>query len=179
MVKIVTITAGHSDTDPGAVNGKRREADIAAELRNIVVFYLKEAGISVRTDGSGFGNLPLKTAVQLIKGAHIAVELHCNAALSKQAGGAEALAGAKYKTLAAQLCTATTKVMENKARGENGGWKPENAGQHSRLAYVSNGGIIFEPFFISNDKELAIYDAKKWLIGKAIAKVLIDYVNQL
>ena len=37
MTKTVTLTAGHSNTDPGAVNGSDREADIAAGIRAIVI----------------------------------------------------------------------------------------------------------------------------------------------
>jgi len=66
--------------------------------------------------------------------------------------------------------------MGNPLRGDKG-WKPENSGQHSRLAYVSNGGIILELFFISNDAELEIWKQKKWLIGKAVAEVLAEYVK--
>ena len=50
----ITLTAGHSNTDPGAVNGSDREADIAQDMRNIVANILKtEYGLSVKTDGEG------------------------------------------------------------------------------------------------------------------------------
>ena len=39
----ITITAGHSNTDPGAVNGSDREADIAQDMRNIVASILRTA----------------------------------------------------------------------------------------------------------------------------------------
>ena len=83
MGKIITITAGHSNTDPGAVNGIHREADKAQDMRNIVAYYLKQAGVEFRVDGEGKGNLPLNKAVGLIKGSAVAVEFHCNAATSK------------------------------------------------------------------------------------------------
>ena len=66
--------------------------------------------------------------------------------------------------------------MGNPLRGDKG-WKAENSGQHSRLAYVSNGGIILELFFISNDEELSIWKQKKWLVGKAVAEVLMEHVK--
>ncbi len=67
-------------------------------------------------------------------------------------------------------------MMGIPVRGDNG-WKPESSGQHSRLAYVSNGGIILELFFISNDAELETWNLKKWLIAKAVADVLIQHVR--
>ena len=175
-MKIVTITAGHSNSDPGAVNGSDRESEIAQDMRNIVAYYLKSKGITIRADGEGKGNLPLSEAVKLIKGSNIAVEFHCNAAASKAAKGVEALSQPKDKVVSQKLCAAVSSVMGNPLRGDKG-WKPENSGQHSRLAYVSNGGIILELFFISNDEELSIWKQKKWLIGKAVADVLMEHVK--
>lgn len=172
-MKIVTITAGHSNSDPGAVNGSDRESEIAQDMRNIVAYYLRAKGINIRTDGEGKGNLPLSEAVKLIKGSSIAVEFHCNAAASKAAKGVEALSQPKDKVISQKLCAAVSSVMGNPLRGDKG-WKPENSGQHSRLAYVSNGGIILELFFISNDEELSIWKQKKWLVGKAVAEVLME-----
>ena len=175
-MSIATITAGHSNSDPGAVNGSDRESEIAQDMRNIVAYYLKSKGITIRTDGEGKGNLPLSEAVKLIKGSSIAVEFHCNAATSKAAKGVEALSQPKDKLISQKLCAAVSSVIGNPLRGDKG-WKPENSGQHSRLAYVSHGGIILELFFISNDDELSIWKQKKWLIGKAVAEVLAEYVK--
>ena len=170
----ITITAGHSNSDPGAVNGSDRESEIAQDMRNIVAYYLRAQGISVKTDGDGKGNLPLSEAVKLIKGSSIAVEFHCNAAASKGAKGVEALSKEKDKLISQKLCAAVSSIMGNTLRGDKG-WKAENSGQHSRLAYVSNGGIILELFFISNDDELSVWKQKKWLVGKAVAEVLSNY----
>lgn len=175
-MKIVTITAGHSNSDPGAVNGSDRESEIAQDMRNIVMFYLKSKGVAIRTDGEGKGNLPLSEAVKLIKGSKIAVEFHCNAATSKTAKGVESLSQPKDKVVSQRLCAAVASVMDNPLRGDKG-WKPENSGQHSRLAYVSHGGIILELFFISNDAELEVWKQKKWLVGKAVAEILAEYVK--
>jgi len=72
-------------------------------------------------------------------------------------------------------------VLWNKAagwklRGEDG-YKPDNAGQHSRLAYAQAGGIIFEPFFISNDGDLAKWKQTKWSICRAIANAIAEEVK--
>ena len=57
-MSVITVTAGHSNQDPGAVNGLFREADIAQEMRNMVVLYLRQKDIAVKTDGEGKCNLP-------------------------------------------------------------------------------------------------------------------------
>ena len=170
----IVITAGHSNADSGAVNGSDRESDIAQDMRNIVAYYLRAKGISFRTDGEGKGNATLTQAVKLIKGSAIAVEFHCNASSNAAANGVEALAQTKDKVISQKLCKAVSGVMGSVLRGDQG-WKPENSGQHSRLAYVSNGGIILELFFISNDLELKTWKDRKWLVGKAVAEVLANY----
>ena len=172
MTKTVTLTAGHSNTDPGAVNGSDREADIAQDVRNIVASILRnDYGLEVKTDGEGKGNLPLREAVKLIRGSDVAIEFHTNAAASKAATGVEALSTPKNKRWCQVLSRAVADATGWKLRGE-GGYKPDNAGQHSRLAYAQAGGIVFEPFFISNDADLALFKATKWGICRAIATAI-------
>ena len=173
-MSVITVTAGHSNKDPGAVNGLFREADIAQEMRNMVALYLRQKDIAVKTDGEGKGNLPLPAAIKLISGSKAAVEFHCNAFPKPTAGGCEALSQPKDRALSQRLCKAVSDVMGNPTRGTDGGWKNEGSGQHSRLGYVRNGGIILELFFISNPTELAVWQDKKWLVAKAVAEVLAE-----
>ena len=73
MTKTVTVTAGHSNTESGAVNGKIHEQVIATDARNIIAWYLQNAGITVLMDGIGNENRPLREAVKLVKGSDIAI----------------------------------------------------------------------------------------------------------
>lgn len=173
MKKIVTVTAGHSNTDAGAVNGKLHEQVITTDARNIVAWYLQNAGITVRMDGFGNDNKPLREAVKLVKGSDIALELHCNASVNPYAKGVEVLANLWHKSLAQRIAQAIANVIGTPVRGDKG-YKPENAGQHSRLAYVQAGGMVVELFFISNQDELDAWNNKKWLVCKAIANVIIE-----
>lgn len=176
-MKIVTVTAGHSEKDPGAVNGKRTEAEIVQEMRNMVVSYLKTFGVVTRSDGTGTANLPLSVAIQLAKGADLAVEFHCNASENRSARGVEVLSADKHKPIAQKIAGAINKVLGIPLRGEKG-WKSEGSGQHSRLGFISKGGgLIVELFFISNNAELALWDARKWLVAKAVAEEIRDYVE--
>ena len=173
VMKTFVITAGHSNTDPGAVAFGRKEADIAVDMRNMVAHYLIAAGHTVITDGDARDNKSLNEAVKLIPKGVVAVEFHCNAA-TPAAKGVELLAATKHKAISKQIAKAIAGVLKTTIRGEDG-WKPENSGQHSRLAYVQGGGIICETFFITNATELAAWDAKKWLCAKAVAQALMDY----
>lgn len=180
IMKPILITAGHSNSDPGTVNEymKIKEADIVRDMRNMVALYLNRNNVPVITDGDGLVNWSLSRAVDEIKNSCFAVEFHCNAANSKQANGTEALAKIIDKDISQKLCGAIALTMDTRLRGE-GGWKPENSGQHSRLAFVSNGGIILEMFFISNDNEVTKWKAVKWLVAKEVAKVLTQHYNYL
>lgn len=169
-----TITAGHSNTDPGAVSGKIKEADLVVNFRNAVTHYLREAGLQVKTDGTGTKNDPLSAAVKLITGSSVAVEFHMNAATSKQANGIETIALPKDKKLAQDLSKAVADALGSRLRGDNG-WIDQSKSARGRLAYVNAGGLIVELGFISNEDELARFNARYWLAAKAVADVLIKY----
>lgn len=173
-----TITAGHSNSDPGAVNGKIKEADLVVNFRNAVTHYLREAGLQVKTDGTGTKNDPLSAAVKLIQGSSVAVEFHMNAAASKQANGIETIALPKDKKLAQDLSKAVADALGSRLRGDNG-WIDQSKSARGRLAYVNAGGLIVELGFISNEAELAAYQARYWIAAKAVAKVLIEYEKGL
>ncbi|WP_347452898.1 N-acetylmuramoyl-L-alanine amidase [Acinetobacter thermotolerans] len=176
--QFVTVTAGHSNTDPGAVNGKIKEADLVVNFRNAVTHYLREAGLQVKTDGTGTKNDPLSAAVKLIQGSSVAVEFHMNAATSKQANGIETIALPKDKKLAQGLSKAVADALGSRLRGDNG-WIDQSKSARGRLAYVNAGGLIMELGFISNEDELARFNARYWLAAKAVANILIKYNNAL
>ena len=173
-MKSVFISAGHSNVDPGAVGFGRREADIAVDFRNKVAFYLDRARIPFEMDGSGTKNLPLRDAVVKAKKHPIGAEFHCNASNKSTATGVEVLCGPDDYSLGAKICVA----IANSLGIRNRGVKPENAGQHHRLAFVQAGGMIVELFFISNSDDLRKYDEKSWLMASAVANVLIDAANR-
>jgi N-acetylmuramoyl-L-alanine amidase len=168
-MKSVFLSAGHSDTDPGATAFGRREADIAIEFRNIVAFYLHRANVPYELDGERTQNLPLREAVVKARRHPIGVEFHCNAAGSPGASGVETLSAPGDMSLGSRICHAIASTLMIRNRGA----KPENAGQHHRLAFVQAGGIIVELFFITNPSDLAAYDARKWLAAREVADVLI------
>ena len=171
-MKTIAITAGHSNTDCGAVGiNLRKEADITVEMRNIVASYLKSAGVPFITDGVGKDNQPLSTAINVAKSANFAVEFHCNAG-SATAKGVEVLGNPAHKVQAQALANAVANALKTTVRGDNG-YKPEDSGQHSKLGYISKGnGVILELFFITNAYELSQYDNFKWVVGRNIADVL-------
>lgn len=170
----VAVTAGHSNSDPGAVNGKIKESELVTNFRNAVAFYLREAGIATKTDGTSTRNDPLSSALKLIKGSSVAVEFHMNAAASKQANGIETIALPQDKKLAQDLSAAVATALGSRLRGEDG-WIDQSKSARGSLAYINAGGLIVELGFISNEAELAAFQARYWIAAKAVAKVLIEY----
>ena len=172
----VTVTAGHSNKDPGAVNGKFKEAELVAQFRNAVAYYLREAGIQYKTDGVGTTNHDLNSAIKLIKGSSVAVEFHMNTAASKQANGIETIALPRDKKLAQELSKAVADAFGSRLRGDSG-WIDQSQSARGKLGFISNGGLIVELGFISNEAELAQFNARYWVAAKAVAKVLANYVT--
>ena len=169
-MKTVFISAGHSSADPGAAAFGRTESQIVTDFRNMVARYLAGAGVTFATDGTGSENMPLREAVKIAARHPVAVEFHLNAAANPKATGVETLSGPDDMALGSKICAAVARVLDIKNRGT----KPENAGQHHRLAFVQAGGIIVELFFLTNPADLLIYETKKWLVARAVAEVLIS-----
>lgn len=171
MVKRVCVTAGHGGADCGAINGHWVEAALAVVLRNRVAEVLASRGVSVVTDGTGNQNLPLVEAIKLAKSVNgPKVEFHFNAG-APSANGVEALSLPSQKLLALDLAAAVAVTTGQVLRGEKG-WKPENAGQHSRLGFCEAGGVILEVAFITHQASMEKYLQVVPQVAIAIAEVL-------
>lgn len=170
QVKTLFISAGHSDTDPGAVGNGYAEADIVLEFRSLLAEALRDK-ITFGKDGEQGENLPLRDAWRMAAQYDVAVEFHCNAFSDPRATGVETLGG--DAALGERLCRTISTVLGIPDRGPKG----EASGQHSRLAFVSRGGgIIVELFFITNANDLVAYQKNKRRLANAVADVLLDEV---
>lgn len=175
-MKKIVITAGHGGQDPGAVYDGTRESDFCADMRNYVAYYLRNYGYHVVTDGEGRVNAPLAQAVRLIKGADLALEFHLNAFANRKSYGVEVLARDRHKVISQKIAQAIVGVTGSQLRGDQG-FVPEDKGQHKRLAFVSNGGLIVELEFLSNATRFATLRDKRWLVAKAIAETIRDHLQ--
>lgn len=176
MSKIIVVTAGHSNVDPGAVNGKATEAEFVTRFRNAVAFYLRNYGYTVKTDGVGDVNKPLKDAIALIKGSAVAVEFHLNAATNKKAKGVETIALPKDKKLAQKISAGIAKLLDSPLRGD-AGWIDQSQSARGKLGYINAGGLIVEIEFISNDEKLALLNATYWKVARQVALDIHEHVG--
>lgn len=170
---IIVLTAGHSNTDPGAVANGATEAGLMTELRNVTARKLRELGHTVHTDGSGTNNQPLSDAIALIKRVKpdVALELHMNAAASPDATGVETISLPKDKRLAQSLSASVGAELGLRLRGDKG-WIDQSQSARGRLGYINAGGLILETAFISNPNDLAALRGKLWLVAGVIARAL-------
>ena len=97
-----------------------------------------------------------------------------NAALNKSANGVETIALPKDKKLAQDLSKAVADVFGSRLRGDNG-WIDQSQSARGKLGFISNGGLIVELGFISNEAELQMFNDNYWLAAKAVAKILVSY----
>lgn len=172
-MKTVLISAGHSDSDPGAVSGTYKEATLARLMRDRIYHCLQTMKIPVIRDGSENQNESLNQAIALCKQADIAVEIHFNAGPAT-AHGVEALAKPQHKKLCQDLCKAIHVTTGITLRGD-AGYKPDNSGQHHRLGFCEAGGLILEVCFISSREDMAAYVPKKLIVADALSGVLARY----
>jgi len=171
QTRTLMISAGHDHRAPGVVANGFTEAELCLEFRDDLSTRLRERGIRHLKDGEPGENLPLREAVRIAATCDLAVEFHCNGAANRGATGVETLSHARDFPLAGRLCT----VMSQTQGLANRGAKPENSGQHHRLAFVSTGGgIIAELFFLTNPADLAAYLDRREALLEAMADALAD-----
>lgn len=168
----ITVTAGHSGSDPGAVaKTGQTEAALMLELRDIVASKLRAMGHTVRTDGGWRQNLPLPYAMTLVPGSDVAIELHTNAHTNSSARGVEVISLPAQRELARTIARKIAHTLETPVRGA-GGWTDQSQSARGRLGFVRVGGLVVECFFLSNPEELARYEARKWAVASAIAEAV-------
>ena len=168
------ISAGHSDTDPGAVGNGLTEADVVLEFRDLLADKLRDMGVTFDKDGIRGQNLPLRDAIREAKQHYLSIEFHCNAAASSAATGVETLSHEKHFQFCNQINAVISRVLGIRNRGA----KPENSGQHSRLGFISTGGgIIVELFFISNPDDVRKYQANKHTLVEELAMLIAREVR--
>ena len=173
------ISAGHSNTDPGAVakhgNVVYKEAVYTARLRNIVAAECRSLGLQVSTDGVGENNSPRDAAIALArKASGLQLDIHFNAA-TPQARGVEVIAEPSMKAWATRLAACVAEVLDSPLRGK-GGWIQEEQSARGRLAWMRlPRALLLEVCFISNEEEFRRYREREQAVGQTIARVVAEY----
>ena len=170
----ITLTAGHSNTDPGNTWGGESEAFLVTNFRNILAQKLTLAGHTVRTDGAQQNNHDLRAAMALIRGSDLAIELHTNASNNTTATGVEIIARPEHAATAQRIAAAVSQVLGIPLRRDKG-WYPHAQATKDRgfePGFSRAGGHIVELFFQSNQADLAAFKAREWMVASAITAAI-------
>lgn len=177
MNRKIIISAGHGGIDPGAVNGKVIERDLAIELRSLIVTELKALGISALVDDD---KNALKQTLAWLRGKFgskdILLDIHWNAASSPEAKGTEVIVPDVSSQFEKDLAKSILKVFTDLGFRDRG-VKHEGATARKRLGWMrpTAENVLLEVCFISNTTDMKLYEANKHTISKRLASVLNHY----
>lgn len=171
-MKRIALVPGHGPSiDRGAVNSDgTTELDWNRDLANRIVNAIagRVPVVVIHRQTEKLSPIPQINA----SGASLAVELHLNA-FNGQATGTEMIhwpTSGKGIRLAQALQTAAVGVLKLKDRGI----KPPQLGRGAAfLRKTTMPAVIVESFFIDNDNDLAVGNAKKDELARAYADVLV------
>ena len=177
----VFINPGHMPgVDPGAVNEihGETEADVVAEIGELVAEYLTKAGCECQVlqsdnlDGESpeYPNI-CRTANQWT--ADLFVSIHCNAAANEQAKGTEVLIYNKWSR-AEDLAECIQKQIIDSLGTVDRGVK---VNQHlAVLRETVMPAVLVEVAFISNEDDVQLLINNQDDIARAIARGVTDYL---
>lgn len=175
MIRRIGVVIGHGGNDCGAVSsdGKYTELAYNTELANDLIKELESKGYETVKHNRGYNraeNVPWLNSSRL----DLIISLHCNSAANKEATGTEVIHYEKStlgKIFAEILSKNVSKALGLKNRGAK---VPFNGRGEYLLKNTKAVCVISEPFFISNDKDLAIGLEKK----KDYIKAIIDSIDK-
>jgi len=177
MARKIILSAGHGGTDPGAVSGSYIERDLAIELRNLIVKELNSLGIKPLVDDD---RNALKQTLAWLRGKFgsrdILVDIHWNAAGSREANGSEIIIPDVSSKFEKDLANALLKVFTDIGL-RNRGVKPEALTARKKLGWMRPAAenILLEVCFITNPTDMKLYQANKTTIARRIATILANY----
>ena len=170
----VFLSAGHGGSDPGAVAYGLKEKDINLNTLLACNEVLVKHGITTILSRSKDENDPVGQEVKEANasGASLAVSFHANA------GGGDGFEAYYYTSNAKGKKLAKLGEKYVKALGQNS--RGIKSGNHLYfLRHTNMTAVLFESFFVDNDKDNNIGDTvkKQKAFGIAYAKAILEYLG--
>jgi N-acetylmuramoyl-L-alanine amidase len=178
---LVCIDPGHGGTDPGAVAGGVREADIALDYALAVGTQLERAGLAVLYTRTTHRTIDLaaRTRAANEAGASVFVSLHCNASASPAAEGVQIFhcrGSARGEALARRVFDRIATVVPPER--SSGVFPDESPACGNRRLYVLRAtrmpAILIELGFLTNLTDrtrLLDPEARDWLAAAIAAEL--------
>ena len=170
----VFLSAGHGGSDPGAVAYDLKEKDINLNTLLACNEVLVKHGVTTILSRSKDENDPVGQEVKEANasGASLAVSFHANA------GGGDGFEAYYYTSNAKGKKLAELGEKYVKALGQNS--RGIKSGNHLYfLKHTNMTAVLFESFFVDNDKDNNIGDTvkKQKAFGIAYAKAILEYLG--
>lgn len=174
---VVYPSAGHHNSDPGAVQNGYKEADLTKELRNLMVAEFKKRNHKIIIDKDWETNSEYQRRIKPGYGSVI-MDLHFNSVGNPKASGVEVIvnnnASQHSKDLAKEICYSLSKIIGIPNRGV----KTERDTARGRIGILNlKAGIsvLVEVCFISNLNDLEAYLNNKERVACALVDLAIKY----
>ena len=177
---MIFVSAGHNPKgikiDPGAVANGYKEAEVAVEIRNLVVDVCRAIGCKVITDNDDERLGDYLRRIKTGTGS-VVLEFHFDAAGSRSATGTTALveedADRFDKLFAQELVDTTSSVLGIRNRGVIS----EKQSHRGRLALMREEGLVclLEVGFLTNIDDMKAYELNKVMLANKIARILKKY----
>ncbi len=173
------ISAGHSNADPGAVSGGKKESDITKIIRDAIAANAKSTEIILDKDFET--NRQYQGRIKPGAGSVI-FDIHLNASGNPKVSGVECFVNKKdfanknslsYK-MADRFCREYSAILGIPNRGVKG----ESSSQHSRIGILNLGAgvsVLCEVDFITSTTAVQNIIAKKDQLGKEGAKIMQEF----
>jgi N-acetylmuramoyl-L-alanine amidase len=173
---MIFLLAGHGGGDIGAVgvNGRTESAE-TIKLRNRIKAHLPTtAKVFVDDDRDGLATVLRKATTG---SGSVTLDIHFNAASSRNATGVEVLVGDDAGAEDLMLAMDVLEVVVKHTGLPNRGIKKEGQTPRKRLGVMREFGAVclLETCFISNPSDMAAYDKKMDAIAKDLAAVLVKH----
>lgn len=174
------VSGGHNPkgvkVDPGAIGNGYKEAEVAAEFRDLVIEEALLLGVKVIKDND---DERLGTYLERIKtgSGSVVVEYHLDAAATPTATGTTGLVEAECDRLDRAFAKELTDITAVTLGIKNRGVITEKESHRGSLGLMREEGIIclVELAFISNKSDMASYQKNKFVLAKLHAKIIKRY----
>lgn len=179
---MIFLSAGHNSksksikSDPGAINKYGvKEGDLAIEFRDLVAKELSGKNIPFKMDSDEESLQMYLNRIHTGSGS-VVIEYHFDAGPEEAEGSTSIVeedADSVDKLFAKELLLSASNIMGTKSRGV----KSERFTRHGKLALMREDGIIclFEICFITNEKDIMKYHARKHELAKIHAEIIARY----
>jgi len=173
------LSAGHNNSDPGAVANGYRESDVTKIIRDSIAKHSKAADMVLDKDWET--NRQYQGRIKPGEGS-VLNDLHLNAASNSKTRGVESYVNKKdfanKNSMSYRMADEINVFLAQTLGIPNRGVKPENHSQHTSIGVLNLGAgcaVLTEIDFITGSLAVENILEKKDVIGKGLADILQKY----